>query len=46
MISAYGSNSCLNELQFFQVVEGLPLDLANNVFEGFSVDFISNILES
>ena len=40
------SNSCLNELQFFHVKEGLPPDLAYNVFEGFPVDLISNILES
>ena len=48
MASAYGlkSNSCLNELQFFHVVEGLPPDLAYDVFEGFSFDSISNILES
>ena len=39
-------NSCLNELQFFHVKEGLPPDLAYDVFDGFSVDLISNILES
>lgn len=48
MASAYGlkSKSCLNELQFFHVVEDLPTDLAHDVFEEFSVDLMSNILES
>ena len=48
MASAYGlkSNSFLNEIQFFRAAEGLPLDLAHDVFEGFSVDLISNILKS
>ena len=48
MASAYGlkSKSCLNELQFFRIVEGLPPDLAHDVFEGILVDLISNILES
>ena len=48
MASACGlkPNSCLNELQFFHVTEGLPPDLAYDVFDGFSVDLISNILES
>ena len=48
MTSAYGlkSNSCLNEVQFLHVVEGLPPDVAHDVFEGFSVDLISNTLES
>ena len=46
MASAYGlkSSSCLNELQFFPVVEGLPAPLAHDGFEGFSVELISNIL--
>lgn len=48
MASAYvwKSKSCLNELQFFHVVEDLPPDLAHDVFEEFSVDLMSNILES
>ena len=48
MTSAYGlkSNSCLNEVQFLHVIEGLPPDVAHDVFEGFSVDLISNALES
>ena len=48
MASAYAlkSNSFLNEIQFFHAAEGLPLDLAHDVFEGFSVDLTSNILKS
>ena len=48
MASAYGlkSNSCLNKHHFFLVVEGLPPALAHDGFEGFSVELISNILES
>ena len=46
MASAYGikSNSCLNELKFFHVAEGLPPDLAHDVFEGFAIDFMSGII--
>ena len=45
MAFAYGfkPKSCLNELQFFHVAEGLPPDLAH-VFEEFSVDLISHVL--
>ena len=44
---AYGikSNSCLNELEFFHVAEGLPPDLAHDVFEGFAINFMSSIIE-
>ena len=43
--SLYGikCNSCLYSLKFFHVTSGLPPDLAHDLFEGFSIDFISNI---
>ena len=47
MTPAYGitSNSSLNELEFFHVVEDLPTDLAHDVLEEFATDFISGIIE-
>ena len=45
--SLYGMkcNSCLHSLKFFQVTSGLPPDLAHDLFEGFAIDFISNIIK-
>ena len=47
MAPAYGtkSNSCLNELEFFHVAEGLPPDLAHDVFEGFAINSMPSIIE-
>ena len=44
--SLYGMkcNSRLHSLKFFHVTSGLPPDLAHDLFEGFAVDFISNII--
>ena len=43
--SLYGikCNSCLHS--FFHVTSGLPPDLAHDLFEGFAIDFISNIIK-
>ena len=44
--SLYGikSRSCLNCLSFFHCVNGLPPDLAHDLFEGFAVDVVSNVV--
>ena len=44
--SAYGikEKSCLNDLHYFHVAEGLPPDIAHDIFEGVAVDVISNII--
>ena len=46
-LSLYGikCNSCLHSLKFFRVTSGLPPDLAHDFFEGFAIDFISNIIK-
>ena len=45
--SLYGikCNSCLHSLKFFHVTSGLPPDLTHDLFEGFAIDFISNIIK-
>ena len=40
------SNNCLNELSYFHAAEGVPPDLAYEVFEGIAADVISNIVEA
>lgn len=42
--SLYGikSDSCLHSFNFFHVTTGLSPDLANNLFEGFGVDLLTN----
>ena len=44
--SVYGlkSNSCLNSLTYFHVINGLLLDLAHDIFEGVAVDVIFHVL--
>ena len=44
--SIYGlkTNSCLNSLTCFHVINGLPPDLAHNVFEGVAMDVIFHVL--
>ena len=45
-VSVYGlrSNSCLNSLTYFHVINGLPPDLAHDVFEEVAVDVIFHVL--
>ena len=44
--SLYGikSDSYLHSLNFFHVTIGLPPDLAHDLFEGFGVDLVTNII--
>ena len=44
--SAYGirKSLCLNDLNYFYVIDGLPPDITHDVFEGLAVDVISDIL--
>ena len=35
---------CLNDLNYFHEIEGLPSDIAHDVFESLAVDVISDIL--
>ena len=44
--SLYGikSDSCLHSLNFFHVTVGLPPDLAHDLFEGFGVDLVTNVI--
>ena len=44
--SLYGikSDSCLHSLNFFHVTAGLPPDLAHDLFEGFGVDLVTNVI--
>ena len=46
MSSVYGikENSSLNCLQYYHVINGLPLDIARDIFEGFATDFLQNLL--
>ena len=36
--------SCLNCLKFYHVINGLPPDPAHDLFEGFCIDFMSNLV--
>ncbi len=38
------TKSCLNELNYFHVIDGLPPDLAHDCFEGFAVDLVTNVI--
>ena len=44
--SLYGlqADSCLNSLTYYHVTNGLPPDLAHDVFEGFAKDIMKNII--
>ena len=44
--SVYGikSNSCLNQLQHFHVVNGLPPDLGHDLLEGFAKDILNIVI--
>ena len=44
--SIYGlkSNSSLNQLAYFHVVNGLPPDIAHDCFEGFAVDLVTSVI--
>lgn len=35
--------SCLNDLEYFHVINGLPPDLAHDMFEGIAVNVLSDI---
>ena len=38
------SDSCLRSLNFFHVTAGLPPDLAHDLFQGFGVDLVTNVI--
>ena len=44
--SVYGikGNSYLNCLQYYRVINGVPPDIAHDIFEGFATDFLQNLL--
>ena len=44
--SAYSIKSCspLHVLKYFHVIDGLPPDLAHDVFEGIAIDILSQIM--
>ena len=44
--SVYGikKNSSPNCLQYYHVINGLPPDIAHDVFEGFATDFLQKLL--
>ena len=44
--SAYGIKRCspLHVLKYFHVIDGLPPDLAHDVFEGIAIDIMSQII--
>ena len=44
--SVYGikENSSLNCLQYYHVINGLPPNIAHDAFEGFTTDFLQNLL--
>ncbi|KAJ8018295.1 hypothetical protein HOLleu_43791 [Holothuria leucospilota] len=46
LVTIYGikGQSPLNELQFFHVVEGLPSDIAHDIFEGVVKDVLENVI--
>ena len=46
MCSVYGlqSESCFNALEYYHVADGLPPDIAHDIFEGFARDLTRNIL--
>ena len=44
--SVYGkkTNSCLHQLNYYHIINGLPPDLAHDVFEGIVVDVLSECI--
>ena len=46
LLKLYGvkKSSCLNCLKYFHVIEGLPPDPAHDLFEGFCIDFMTNVI--
>ena len=44
--SVYGikQSSCLNDLEYFHVINGLPPDLAYDVFEGIAINVLNDIV--
>ena len=44
--SVYGikENSSLNCLQYYHVINGLPPDIAHDIFEGFATDFLQKLI--
>ena len=44
--SVYGikENSSLNCLQYYHVINGLPPDIAHDIFQGFATDFLQDLL--
>ena len=44
--SVYGikKNSCLHQLNYYHIINGLPPDLAHDVFEGIAVDVLSDCI--
>ena len=38
-------NSCLNVLQYYHVIKGLPADMAHDVLEGTAPDVITNVIK-
>ena len=46
LCSLYGikSNSCQHSLQYFHVIDGLPPDIAHDIFEGIAIDVINDLL--
>ena len=46
MSSVYGikQRPCLNSLKYFHVIDGLPPDIAHDIFEGVATDTVCNII--
>ena len=38
--------SCVNSLEYFHVADGLPPDIANDIFQGIAIDIVCNIITS
>ena len=37
---------CVNFLEYFHVVDGLPPGIGNDIFEGIAIDIVGNIMTS
>ena len=37
---------CVNFLEYFHVVDGLPPGIGNDIFEGIAIDIVCNIIAS
>ena len=48
MSSIYGikQKSCVNFLEYFHVVDGLPPGIGNDIFEGIAIDIVCYIITS